>query len=165
MRKKATKTKTKYNAQKIVVDDIQFDSKQESQYYLYLKELQELGEVYAFELQPEYVLQEGFKKRGLNFLPIKYRADFIVWYDSGSTPVVIDVKGMETADFKIKAKMFEKRFPHELKLVSFSKIDGGWIELKDLKVARKKRKLEKELKDATPEEAIKIQKKIDRLLK
>lgn len=163
--KKKKATTNKYNAKKVVVDGIKFDSKQESEYYLHLKELKERGEVAHFELQPEYVLQEGFKKRGLTFQAIKYRADFLVWYDRVTTPVVIDVKGMETADFKIKAKMFEKQFPYELKLVSFSKIDGGWIELKDLKVARKKRKLEKELKDATPDLAIKIKKSLERLLK
>jgi Protein of unknown function (DUF1064) len=146
MAKKKKEPVNKFNNKKVVVDGIKFDSKQESEYYEYLKELQETGEVEAFELQPVFTLQEGFKKRGINFLPIKYKADFHVYLPDG-TDYVVDVKGMETADFKLKKKMFEKRFPQELKLISFSKIDGGWIEIADLKEARKKRKLEKQAKE------------------
>jgi hypothetical protein len=136
----------KYNNKKVVVDGIKFDSKNESEYYLHLKKMKEKGLIKDFSLQPEYILQEGFTKRGAKILPIKYRADFEVLTNSGEI-VTVDVKGMETADFKLKAKMFEKRYPQELFLVTYSKIDGGWISLPDLKVARKKRKKEKEAKE------------------
>lgn len=137
--------KNKYNNKKVTIDGIKFDSKVESQYYLHLKELKEKGLIKDFELQPTFTLQESFKKRGLLFRAITYKADFHVWLLDG-TDHVIDIKGMETADFKIKKKMFEKRYPQELKLITYSKIDGGWIELDDLKEARKKRKAEKEAK-------------------
>lgn len=146
MAKKKTGKKTnKYNNKKVVVDGITFDSEQESRYYLELHAMQARGEISHFTLQPVFVLQEGFKKRGLTFLPIKYKADFHVWLPDG-TDYVVDVKGHETADFKLKKKMFEKRYPQELKLITDSKIDGGWIELADLKEARKLRKKLKEEK-------------------
>jgi Protein of unknown function (DUF1064) len=139
------KKANKYNNKKTVVNGIKFDSKMEGDYYLYLVSLAEKGEIASFSLQPEYVLQEGFKKRGLNFLPIKYKADFEVHLQDGDY-YTVDIKGFETADFKIKKKMFEKRYPQELKLITFSKIDGGWISLEDLKKARKLRKQLKEEK-------------------
>jgi hypothetical protein len=139
------KKANKYNNKKTVVNGIKFDSKMEGDYYLHLVELAEEGKIASFSLQPEYVLQEGFKKRGLNFLPIKYKADFEVHLQDGDY-YTVDIKGFETADFKIKKKMFEKRYPQELKLITFSKIDGGWIELTDLKEARKLRKKLKEEK-------------------
>lgn len=135
--------KNKYNNKKVTVDGIKFDSKQESEFYLHLKELKENGEVLDFTLQPVFLLQEAFHKRGLLFRKIEYKADFHVYLPDGSD-YVVDVKGMETADFKIKKKMFEKRYPQELKLITHSKIDGGWIELADLKEARAQRKAEKE---------------------
>lgn len=134
----------KYNNKKTVVDGITFDSDMEARYYAHLMSLKLKGEIERFQLQPVFELQPAFKKRGLNFRAITYKADFQVFFPDGSTHV-IDVKGMETADFKIKKKMFEYKFrEYELKLITFSKIDGGWIELADLKEARKKRKLEKE---------------------
>jgi hypothetical protein len=139
------KKTNKFNNKKTVVDGKKFDSKMEADYFLHLVELAEKGEIASFSLQPEYVLQEGFKKRGLNFLPIKYKADFEVHLQDGDY-YTVDIKGFETADFKIKKKMFEKRYPQELKLITFSKIDGGWIELADLKEARKLRKKLKEEK-------------------
>lgn len=140
------KRANKYNAKKAVVDGIKFDSKAEADYYKHLKELRERGDVSHFELQPQYELQPKFTKRGLNFRAINYKADFHVWLPDG-TDHVVDVKGFETADFKIKKKLFEYTHPQELKLITFSKIDGGWIELADLKEARKKRKKLKELKE------------------
>ncbi|PEZ47063.1 hypothetical protein CN367_11905 [Priestia megaterium] len=140
---KKKQTTNKFNNKKVEVNGIKFDSKMESDYYLYILEMCEEGIIEEFELQPEFILQQGFTKRGIKFLPIKYKADFEVWLADG-TNYVIDIKGFKTADFNIKAKMFEKLYPQELKLITFSRIDGGWIELDDLKEARKLRKLEKE---------------------
>lgn len=141
----AKKKVNKFNNKKVIVNGLKFDSKMESEFYEYLLELKKQGLIEDFTLQPEFVLQEGFKKRGISFLPIKYKADFQVFLPDG-TDYVVDIKGFETADFKIKKKMFEKRFPQELKLITFSQIDGGWIELTDLKEARKQRKKDKEAK-------------------
>ena len=62
------------------------------------------GLIDGFCRQPEFVLQDG------DGTTIRYRADFIVWYPDGRTEVV-DVKGVETPAFILKAKLFRARFP------------------------------------------------------
>lgn len=137
---------SKYNAKKSEIDGIRFDSALEGKYYLHLKELQAKGEVTRFEMQPSFILQGGFTDDfGVKHYPIKYVADFLVYYPD-KPPVVVDVKGMVTTDFKLKRKLYCAKFPLELKLVNHSKIDGGWIELDALKEARKLRKKAKEAK-------------------
>jgi len=74
---------------------------------------------------------------------ITYKADFKVTYADGHVEI-IDVKGMMTKDFTIKQKLFEYKYPElRLLLVAYSKIDGGWIELSELKKARSSRKRNK----------------------
>lgn len=133
---------SKYKNKKVTVDGIEFDSKMESDYYLHLKQLESQGIVSEFLMQKEYILLEGYNKEGKKIRPIKYKADFEVHYADGHIEVV-DVKGFLTADFKLKKKLFEYRFPFTLKLVKFSRIDGGWIELEDYEKAVKERKKQK----------------------
>ena len=99
----------KYNNKKTIVDGIKFDSEMESHYYLYLKQLKEIGEVVDFVLQPSYLLQEGFDLNGKRIRPITYKADFKVIYKDGHEEV-IDVKGKLTEEFKIKRKMLLYRY-------------------------------------------------------
>lgn len=136
---------TKYKAKKIIHDGITFDSKIEGDYYLYLKQQKEKGYIKDFELQPEFILQPKFEKDGKKYHPIKYKADFRIIHNNGLTEVV-DIKGMETQVFKLKKKMYIYHFDEPLKLITYSKIDGGWIELEDLKKAREKRKKNKKKK-------------------
>lgn len=139
------KRASKYNAKKVEVDGIKFDSKAESEFYLHLKELKESGEITDFMLQPKYELQPAFEKRGVKFRAIMYVADFLVYHTDGSEQV-IDIKGMETADFKLKKKMFEYKFPQKLSLICKAPkymAPRQWVELDELKEIRKKRKKEK----------------------
>ena len=99
----------KYNNKKTIVDGIKFDSEMESHYYIYLKQLKEIGEVVDFVLQPTYLLQEGFNLNGKRIRPITYKADFKVIYKDGHEEV-IDVKGKLTEEFKIKRKMLLYRY-------------------------------------------------------
>lgn len=138
---------SKYNSKKTKVDEITFDSKMEAKYYIYLKEQKKNGHIKDFELQPEFILQPSFLKHGKKFLPIKYKADFKVINIDNSIEI-IDVKGFTTADFNLKKKMFNYHFDFPLKLITESKIDGGWIELDDLKKARKERKKARESKNS-----------------
>lgn len=92
---------SKYKNKKIEYDGIIFDSQLECNYYRYLKEMK-----VEFELQPKFLLQEGFKKNGKTHRKIEYIGDFRI----GNT--VIDVKGMETPVFKLKRKLFEYKYPH-----------------------------------------------------
>lgn len=104
----------KYNAKKTEVDGIVFDSKREAARYGELKMLQDSYEyterITGLKLQPEFVLQESFKdSQGKTHRAIKYRADF--QYTQNGHTIVEDVKGKETPVFKLKAKMFIKRYP------------------------------------------------------
>ena len=99
----------KYNNKKTIIDGIKFDSEMESHYYIYLKQLKEIGEVVDFVLQPTYLLQEGFNLNGKRIRPITYKADFKVIYKDGHEEV-IDVKGKLTEEFKIKRKMLLYRY-------------------------------------------------------
>ena len=130
---------SKYHAKKAVIDGIQFDSQVEGQYYLYLKDKQEKGWIAAFNLQPRYLLQEGFEKNGKKYRPIYYVADFEILHNDGSIEVV-DVKGMLTTDFKLKQKLFEKRYPHKLSLMKYVKKYGGWIEYSEWQKLKKVKK-------------------------
>lgn len=137
---------SKYNAKKTEIDGIKFDSAVEGKYYSHLKELQAQGVVTRFDLQPEFILQGGFTDDwGVRHLPIKYRADFLVYYRD-SDPKVIDIKGQILPEFKLKRKLYAAKFPLELVLLSYSKIDGGFITVDALKKARKERKKAKEVK-------------------
>jgi hypothetical protein len=127
---------TKYKAKKVELDGHIFDSVIESRYYTQLKWAQEHKTILFFRIQPRYLLQEAFKKDGKSFRKIEYVADFEVHNLDGSIEV-IDVKGMETEAFKIKRKLFEKKYPHKLSLITFSKKFGGWFELDKLKKMRK----------------------------
>ena len=99
----------KYKNKKTIIDGFKFDSEMESHYYLYLKQLKEIGEVVDFVLQPAYLLQEGFNLNGKRIRPITYKADFKVIYKDGHEEV-IDVKGKLTEEFKIKRKILLYRY-------------------------------------------------------
>lgn len=99
----------KYNNRKVEIDGHKFDSKLEAEYYQLLKFKKAQGHIQDFKLQPRYTLQETFKRDGKTYRSITYIADFEVLHNDGSTQV-IDVKGMMTDVFKIKAKMFTKLY-------------------------------------------------------
>jgi hypothetical protein len=101
------KKQNKYNAEKTWVDGICFDSKKEAEYYKQLTLLQRAGLIFGFARQCEFVLSEGTDKDNRC---ISYIADFIVFYTDGTTKI-IDVKGVETAIFKQKAKLFKNKYP------------------------------------------------------
>lgn len=132
----------KYNAKRTEIDNIAFDSKVEGEYYRHLKQQQEEGKIKEFELQPIFTLQEGFRKNGKYYRPILYIADFKVYYNDG-TVQIIDIKGFETADFKIKRKLFEKKYPFSLVLVKYVKKFGGWIEVEQWKKLKRNQQKQK----------------------
>lgn len=101
----------KYHNKKPTIDGITFDSQKEANYYCQLKILKQAGEIKDFELQPEFVLQEGFRDKNGNWhRPIKYRADFKVIYPDGVVEIV-DTKGYKTQVYRLKKKMLLARYP------------------------------------------------------
>ncbi len=131
---------SKYKAKRFEVDGIIFDSKVEGKYYLHLKEKEKIGLIKSFILQPVYELQPKYRKNDTGIQAIKLKADFQIILADGSE-LIVDVKGHPTEGAKLKRKMFDYKYPdRKLVWISYSKIDGGWIEYEDLKKARKLRK-------------------------
>lgn len=116
---------SKYNAKKAEVDGIKFDSKAEAEYYLHLKQQVTERQILGFERQKRMLLQEGFTVEGVKgkIRPIFYVVDFIVTENDG-TLTYIDVKGVETDVFKLKKKLFMKRY--NTALLKVKKTKGGW---------------------------------------
>lgn len=110
----------KYNNRKTVVDGFKFDSKAEALFYQHLKMLQKAGVVKSFSRQVKYVLQDKFKhpSTGETVRAIKYIPDFLVAYSNGKSEV-IDVKGQQTAVFKLKAKLFMAKYQIPLTIVKY----------------------------------------------
>ncbi len=137
----------KIASRKVVIDNIEFDSLTEAEFYMYLKNRNDVEAIY---LQPQFTLLEPFEiscgrcymgkvkspKTG-KMIKCKtcggtgvrtrqawtYKADFEVWYKDGEI-AVIDVKGFANERFPLVRKMFENKFKHELLVVKKTKT--GW---------------------------------------
>lgn len=116
---------SKYNAKKVEIDGIKFDSKAEGEYYLHLKQQVTERQILGFERQKRMLLQEGFSVEGVKgkIRPIFYVVDFIITENDG-TLTYIDVKGVETDVFRLKKKLFMKRY--NTALLKVKKTKGGW---------------------------------------
>ena len=93
---------SKYGNVPTLVDGRRFDSKAEANRYRELCLLERAGTISDLECQPRYVLGTG--KR-----PPVYVGDFA--YIEDGKPICEDVKGVQTAVFKLKAKLFRERYP------------------------------------------------------
>ena len=119
--------KARYSTYKPIVDNITFDSLMEAKYYIYLQEKKKTGVIQSFERQVSYELQPKFKKNGKSYRPITYIADFVV--DYGDSTSVIDTKGKETTEFKLKKKLFEYKFPElHLSIIQYYPETDSWLE-------------------------------------
>jgi len=109
--------RSKYGAIRTEVDGLTFDSRKEAHRYAELKLLEIAGKIEGFTMQPEFLLQEGYKRKdGKKIRKLTYVADFKVWYPDGRIEIE-DVKGVETAVFKIKRKLLEAKYDLILKIV------------------------------------------------
>ena len=99
---------TKYRAKKTEIDGIKFDSKKEAKRYIALRELEKQGNIGKLILQPRFLLQEGFRKNGKAYRKIEYVADFM--YEQDGKLIIEDVKGIKTDVYKLKQKLFEKKY-------------------------------------------------------
>lgn len=110
----------KYNAKKVVLDGIRFDSTREAERWKELCLLQRAGKIHdlrrqvKYELIPEQREPDSFGPRGglIRGKTIEkaccYYADF-VYTEDGQT-VVEDVKGMRTPEYVIKRKLLLWRY-------------------------------------------------------
>lgn len=106
----------KYRNKKIQIGRYVFDSIAEGKRYRELALLERAGKIKNLELQPRFLLQESFKKNGKTYRKIEYIADF--QYIENEKTIVEDVKGIQTNVFKLKHKLFEKKYPDlELRII------------------------------------------------
>ncbi|UWG68375.1 MAG: Protein of unknown function (DUF1064) [Bacteriophage sp.] len=104
---------SKYNAKKTVVDGITFDSKREADRYLVLKGMEEEGAIDGLRRQVRYELIPAFDVDGRHYRPVFYVADFV--YVEDGKEVVEDVKGMITDVYRLKSKLFARRYGKAIK--------------------------------------------------
>ena len=105
--------RNKYNAKKIKIDGHTFDSKREAERYCELKLFVKAGEIRNLELQPRFLLQDKFvDKQGNKHRKIEYVADFL-YIDKLGRNIVEDVKGVLTDVYKIKKKIFLKKYGNQ----------------------------------------------------
>lgn len=107
--------KNKYFNKKVVIDGIKFDSKKEANYYTKLKLMQNAGVIWDLEVQRKYVLQKAFTFNGKTIREISYYADFV--YEDKNGIHVVDTKGYRTDVYKMKKKMFIKKYGIEIEEV------------------------------------------------
>jgi len=120
---------SKYRNKKTTYNGIEFDSKKECERYKHLKYLEANEVIFDLELQKEFILQDKFEINGKTIQPIKYKADFCYYLNRKTECGIInreyivedvkpDVKEGEkpykTAEYKLKKKMFMKRYGIEI---------------------------------------------------
>lgn len=98
----------KYHAKKTVVDGMTFDSRREADRYLVLKSMEEDGDIEDLRRQVRYELIPAFDVDGKHYRPVFYVADFV--YMEDGKEVVEDVKGMKTDVYRLKSKLFARRY-------------------------------------------------------
>lgn len=101
---------SKYHAKKTVVDGITFDSRKEADRYLVLKGMEEDGAIEDLRRQVRYELIPAFDVDGKHYRPVYYVADFVYVDKETSKTVVEDVKGMRTDVYRLKSKLFARRY-------------------------------------------------------
>ncbi len=102
---------SKYHSNKVTVAGITFDSQKEANRYCDLLLEQRAVLVDRIELQPSFLLQAGYMDKGKKVRDMYYVADFQVWYSDGRV-VVIDTKGFKTQVYRMKKKLFRRKYPN-----------------------------------------------------
>ncbi|MES5429863.1 DUF1064 domain-containing protein [Enterococcus gallinarum] len=118
--------KPKYSNHKIVIGGIKFDSVAEAKYLSFAIEYAKANDLELrlqekFELQPKYCLGKKTVRA------ITYTPDYTFWSDDKLVKVV-DVKGMQTEAFKIKAKLFCFKYQIPLILAEYDRKTGLFSE-------------------------------------
>lgn len=104
---------SKYHARKTTVDGIVFDSRKEADRYIVLKGMEDDGLIEDLRRQVRYELVPAFDVDGRHYRPVYYVADFV--YAKDGKEVVEDVKGMRTDVYKLKSKLFARRYGMSIK--------------------------------------------------
>lgn len=121
---------------KLDIKGIRFSSKKEGEYYQELLPLLKDGTLKKVICQPAYVLQDDPK--------ITYVADFLLIFNDDSE-ITVDVKGIELPTFKLKLKLFKKKYPDKI-IQILTKNRGQWVTTDEVKkIKAENRKIERQL--------------------
>lgn len=107
----------KYGNKKVVLDGIKFDSIAESKYYAVAKNFAKKNAL-ELRLQESFILLPKHHRNGKAVQAISYKPDFTFW-DGDRLAKVVDVKGVETKEFRIKAKWFCYKYDCDLILAKY----------------------------------------------
>lgn len=105
----------KYNAKKITLDGIEFDSKKEAKRYAELLYLQKAGIIAELKMQEEFELIPKCGKER----PAKYHSDFSYIEVATGEKVVEDVKSRatRTKDYILRRKLMNWRYGIQIREV------------------------------------------------
>jgi len=98
--------RSKYRAQRTVIDGHTFASKKEAGAYLNFRAMQANGQITGLELQPRFELLGKFTYRNEKIRALTYVADFRFTLIETGEVIVVDVKGFRTTEYLIKRKLF-----------------------------------------------------------
>lgn len=94
----------KYKNEKIMLDNMKFDSKKEARRYWELKMLENANEISDVQRQVKFILIPSQRINGkVVERECSYIADFV--YKEGNRTIVEDTKGFRTKDYIIKRKL------------------------------------------------------------
>ncbi|WP_313771956.1 DUF1064 domain-containing protein [Bacillus bingmayongensis] len=115
-----------------VVNGIEFDSRTEARYYLYLKSRRDVTHIEchpSYTLIPSFTIKSSLTKSGKSKKEaLKFTPDFKVTYSDGRVEV-IDVKGSKKAindGFPIRRKLWEFQNQQELIVEIWDKDTRKW---------------------------------------
>lgn len=108
---------SKFNNKRVTYDDIAFDSQAEMRRYIWLKDEEAQGNIYGlgvhtvYELEPKMAGYNHWLKKAETLRAITHEVDFSYFLTSTKRLVVEDVKGVETAVWRMKHNLFRRHYP------------------------------------------------------
>ena len=114
---------SKYGAKSVEFDGIRFASQLEARFYMFFID----HGFKILELQPRFLLEDSFEiydwqsKKIRKYRKTEYVADFRIETPDGDI-FIVEAKGFETEAWKIKKKLFFKKYGNEEKLLVFSSL-------------------------------------------
>ena len=110
-------------------------------YYQFLESEVEKKRIAHFDHQVKMVLIDKYQIFMKKVRAAEIVIDFRVFLSDGSV-IYQDVKGFPSDKAKLQRKIFEWRYGVPLQWISYSKMDGGFLDYDELKKRRAKRKRE-----------------------
>ena len=107
----------KYNARRVTIDGVTYDSQAESRRGVELAMMEKGGAISGLRVHPRYLIVDRFVHEGHVIRASYYEADFE--YIENGRRIVEDVKGVVTEVFGLKKKLFLLRYgaTHELRII------------------------------------------------